>query len=41
LYDLAADPGETKNLIAEQPGRAASMKAVLERLDGEMVKPAF
>jgi arylsulfatase B len=41
LYDLAADPGETKNLVAEQPGRAASMKSVLERLDREMVQPAF
>jgi arylsulfatase A-like enzyme len=41
LYDLASDPAEAKNLIAEQPQKAASMKSVLERLDREMVQPAF
>ncbi|MEX2303861.1 MAG: sulfatase [Bryobacterales bacterium] len=41
LYDLSSDPGETKNLIAEQAQRAASLKSVLERLDREMVRPAF
>lgn len=29
LYDLAADPGETKNLIAEHPERVAAMKDLL------------
>ena len=30
LFDLAADPSETKNLAAEQPGVLAEMK---QRLD--------
>lgn len=32
LYDLAADLGETKNLAADQPGRVAEMKTLLEKL---------
>lgn len=32
LYDLAADPGETTNLAAQQPEKVAAMKAVLETL---------
>jgi len=30
LYDLAADPGETINLLEAQPGLAAEMEAELE-----------
>jgi arylsulfatase A-like enzyme len=30
LYDLQADPGETKNLIAEEPSRAAKMRAAIQ-----------
>ncbi|MCP5541873.1 MAG: sulfatase-like hydrolase/transferase [Akkermansiaceae bacterium] len=32
LYDLAADPGETKNLAPEHPDRIAAMKASLASL---------
>jgi arylsulfatase A-like enzyme len=32
LYDLGSDLGETKNLAAEQPERAAEMKTLLEKL---------
>ena len=32
LYDLAADPGETLNLAAAQPARAAAMAAALDKL---------
>lgn len=32
LYDLAHDPGETKNLAADQPERVAELKAELERI---------
>jgi len=32
LYDLSSDLGETKNLAAEQPERAAEMKTLLEKL---------
>ncbi len=32
LYNLADDLGETQNLAAEQPGRVAEMKALLEKL---------
>jgi len=32
LYNLADDPGETKNLAAGQPERVAKMKALLEKL---------
>ena len=31
LYDLAADPGEKRNLILEQPQRAERMKALLHQ----------
>ena len=30
LYDLAADPGETRDLAAERPERAAALRAELE-----------
>ena len=32
LYDLANDSGETRNVAAEQPERAAQMQALLEKL---------
>ena len=32
LYDLASDPGETRNLYFEQPGTAARLKARLDEL---------
>ncbi|MDF1798106.1 MAG: sulfatase [Planctomycetota bacterium] len=32
LFDLEADPGETRNLVAEQPGRVAELRADLGRL---------
>jgi arylsulfatase A-like enzyme len=35
LYDLTADPGETRNLTAEQPERVATMRALLEKLIAE------
>ena len=41
LYDLASDPTETKNLLANQPDRAASLKRIVERFDGDMKEPAF
>lgn len=41
LYDLASDPGETRNLIEEESQRAASLQSVLERIDGQMVEPVF
>lgn len=36
LYDLDADPGETRNLAADEPERLATMRAALdEAIDGE------
>jgi arylsulfatase A-like enzyme/tetratricopeptide (TPR) repeat protein len=32
LYDLAADPGETRNLAAERPARARELEAILKEL---------
>jgi arylsulfatase A-like enzyme len=32
LYDLASDPGETRNLIKEQPQRAAELAAQMEKI---------
>jgi arylsulfatase A-like enzyme len=32
LYDLAADPGETRNVASEQPGRVKEMEALLRRI---------
>lgn len=31
LFNLASDPGQTRNRIAEEPDRAAAMKALLQR----------
>ncbi len=40
LFDVAADPGETINLIAREPARAAQMAAALEAvLEGEVASP--
>ncbi len=36
LFDLAADPGETKNLAAAQPGRLAAVKARFAAWQAEM-----
>ncbi len=41
LYDLAADPGETKNLVAERPIRALHLSAQLARILGERKANAF
>jgi len=35
LYDLANDPGETRNLLADEPQRAETMRAQLERITGD------
>jgi arylsulfatase A-like enzyme len=35
LYDLASDPGETKNLIEEQAGMAAELRALLGQVSGQ------
>lgn len=35
LYHLAADPGETKNLFAAEPGRVAELSALMERIVGD------
>ncbi|MBS1836023.1 MAG: arylsulfatase [Acidobacteria bacterium] len=38
LYDLAADPGEKKNMAAAMPGKLQEMQTVLKRIrDGEFV----
>ncbi|MFA6543320.1 MAG: arylsulfatase [Limisphaerales bacterium] len=34
LYDLAADPGETRNLYLEQPGIVARLSKLFEQLSG-------
>jgi len=36
LYDLAADPGETKNLAAARPEKLAELKAAFTRWQAEM-----
>lgn len=41
LYNLAADIGETRNLAAAEPGRAAAMLARLEAINGEMKAPLW
>jgi arylsulfatase A-like enzyme len=38
LYDLAADPGETRNLIAERAADAGRMRAELDRIDRAQVE---
>ena len=41
MYDLAADPGEVKNLISTEEARAKEMQAVLQRIrqEGRSRKP--
>ncbi|MFN7953702.1 MAG: sulfatase-like hydrolase/transferase [bacterium] len=41
LYDLAVDPGETQNLVAERPIRALELSARLARTLGERKANAF
>jgi len=42
LYDLAADPGETKNLAVQEPQRLAEMRKKLESIKtGGSSRPAF
>lgn len=41
LYDLAHDLSEVKNLAAAEPQRREALLRVWQRLDGEMVAPAF
>lgn len=38
LYDLAADPGETRNIHGQQVARAAELRGALERLAGSGVQ---
>jgi arylsulfatase A-like enzyme/Flp pilus assembly protein TadD len=38
LYDLEADPGETKNLIALEEERGHMMEALLDSLEGSLTK---
>ena len=40
LYDLATDPGEKKNLVAEKAGPIRAMKAEVERRKSAFVAPA-
>jgi uncharacterized sulfatase len=41
LYDIAADPGETKNLIAEQPELAKRLRARLQTWSKELKPPGL
>jgi hypothetical protein len=42
LYDLAADPGETKNLAVKEPQRLAEMRKKLESIKtGGSSRPGF
>jgi len=41
LYDLAPDLGEEQDLAAAEPQRREALLRVWEKLDGEMVEPAF
>lgn len=41
LYDLAADPGERRNLAEAEPARVAAMKASIAAIDREQVKPLW
>jgi arylsulfatase A-like enzyme len=41
LYDVVADPGETKNLVAEEPVKAAEVRdRLLAMLDDDLARPA-
>jgi tetratricopeptide (TPR) repeat protein len=39
FYDLATDPGQTKNLASEKPGPLRAMKVELEKRKGAFVAP--
>lgn len=41
LYDLAHDVGETRNLADAKPTRRQSLLDVWQKLDAEMIAPAF
>jgi len=41
LYDLAKDPGESKDLAGEKPGIVEELVREWERLDAQMVAPLF
>jgi arylsulfatase A-like enzyme len=41
LYDLAHDPGETRDLAAERPAQLEKLLASFEKLDAEMAEPAW
>ena len=41
LYDIAADPSETKNVAAEHPELVAKFKSRLDELSRDAAKPLF
>jgi arylsulfatase A-like enzyme len=41
LYNLATDPGERRNLAAEDPARLAAMKATLAEIDRQQASPLW
>ncbi|MFZ5481191.1 MAG: sulfatase [Myxococcota bacterium] len=41
LYDLEADPGETRDLAADEPERLAGLREALERVSGWPVRPGW
>jgi arylsulfatase A-like enzyme len=41
LFDLPADAGEKTDLIRAKPEKAAELRAVLDRLDGQMIRPRW
>jgi arylsulfatase B len=41
LYNLADDPGETRDLAVQQPDRVRALEAAWRQLDAEMVEPRW
>jgi hypothetical protein len=41
LFDLAADPGEQRDLAGEKPARADELEAKLRAWEAELVPPAW
>jgi len=41
LFNVATDPGETRNLAAEQPDRVERLRAAWERWNAELPPPAW
>jgi hypothetical protein len=39
LYDLASDPGETRDIASEQPETVAHMRARLDEVQGRLGLP--